>query len=61
MLNMERNHLELIYLKLILLQIPNLLPKKQEITLSSYLKRLLYAAIIEIKTINTIKITYEFL
>jgi hypothetical protein len=59
--NMERNHLELIYLKLILLQIPNLLPKKQEITLSSYLKRLLYAAIIEIKTINTIKITYEFL
>jgi len=61
MLNMERNHLELIYLKLILLQIPNLLPKKQEITLSSYLKRLLYAAIIKIKTINTIKITYEFL
>ena len=61
MLNMERNHLELIYLKLILLQIPNLLLKKQEITLSSYLKRLLYAAIIEIKTINTIKITYEFL
>ena len=61
MLNMERNHLELIYLKLILLQIPNLLPKKQEITLSSYLKRLLYAAIIEIKTINTINITYEFL
>ena len=61
MLNMESNHLELIYLKLILLQIPNLLPKKQEITLSSYLKRLLYAAIIEIKTINTIKITYEFL
>ena len=61
MLNMERNHLELIYLKLILLQIPNLLPKKQEITLSSYLKRLLYAAIIEIKTMNTIKITYEFL
>jgi len=57
MLNMERNHLELIYLKLILLQIPNLLPKKQEITLSFYLKRLLYAAIIEIKTINTIKIT----